>query len=166
MNREYLKENVHNYKNIIYAGSWSDIFSKGHFDDVESVVDQSAKAGGNVFIMAAPYRYQKSPLQDFYRSIYLDLLFDINAIGGKDALMNEANIRLKELSDKYASVYFIGGAMLYAEQGTFNVGGVTVPYNLDGGHISMLGSKYSAKHFMSQSKYDITMSYFDLDENK
>jgi len=162
LNREYLKKNMHKYKNLIFAGSWDSVLGKGQFEDVELVIDKSAKMGINVFIMAAPYRYKKNPLKYFYKSVYFKLPFDINFISGNDVLMSKANMRLKELSEKYTNVYFIDRTLLYTEKNTFTVNGITIPYSLDGGHISILGSKYSAKYFMSSSKYDLIMSRFNL----
>ncbi|TWX52493.1 acyltransferase family protein [Colwellia hornerae] len=163
MNRKYLKDNIHKYKNIILAGSWDSVLGKGFFKDIEQVIDKSAKLGINVFIMAAPYRYQKNPLKEFYESIYLGDSFDINTMVGNDILMTKANLLLKKLSEKYVNVYFIDRSLLYETKNTFDVNGMTVPYSLDGAHISILGSKYSAKYFMGQDKYNEIMSKFNFD---
>jgi len=162
LNREYLKDNMHKYKNIIFAGSWDSVLSKGQLEDVELVIKISAEMGGNIFIMAAPYRYSINPLAHFYRSVYFKMPFDINAIPGNDVLMSEANARLKEVSQKYSNVYFIDRSLIYAGNNTFTANGITIPYSLDGGHISILGSIHSAKYFMNNSKYDTIMNYLDL----
>jgi len=162
INRAYLKENMHKYKNLIFAGHWSSMFNQGQFKDVELVIDKSAKMGANVFIMAAPYRYKKNPLQDFYRSIYFNHPFDIKNTYGNDTSVKKANIRLKKLAFKYENVYFIERNLLYTENNTFKINGINVPYSLDGEHISILGSKYSAKHFMSQGAYTEIIKHFNF----
>lgn len=162
LNRDYVKENMHRYKNIIFAGAWDNVIHKKQLADVKSIVDKAAALGINVFIMAGPYRYRKNPLQDFERSIYFDFPFDIKAIQLTDDSMSGANARLQEFSKKYSNVHFIRREMLYSRSGTFDVDAVTVPYSLDGGHISVLGSKYSAKHFINHDNYQTLMKHFSL----
>ncbi|WP_201529911.1 acyltransferase family protein [Psychrobacter frigidicola] len=162
LNRKYLKENMQNYENLIFAGSWGSALEKRQLEDVEELIDKAAKLDLNIFIMAAPYQYQKNPIQDFYRSIYFNLPFNIDAFDGSDTLVNEANTRLDNLSRNYRNVYYIDRKMLYEESNTFEVDGINVPYTLDGGHISVIGSKHSAKHFMNHAKYKSIMSRFNL----
>jgi peptidoglycan/LPS O-acetylase OafA/YrhL len=162
INRSYLKNNMHKYKNIIFAGSWDSVLSKSQFEDVESVIEKSANLGVNVFIMAAPQRYQNNPLRDFYRNLYFDIQLEKNTSTSKDTLMVEGNLRLKKISEKYNNVHFIGRELLYSKQNTFKINELVIPYSLDGGHISILGSKYSAKYFMSKDKYKEIISEFNL----
>ena len=161
INREYLKENMHRFKNIIYAGSWGRVLDVGQIEDVKFVIDKSAKMGVNVIIVAAPHRYNKNPLQGFYRSLYLGSPFDISTFDD-DVLTTEANLRLNKFSKEYTNVYFIDRAMLYTKQKTFDLYGLAVPYSLDGVHISMLGSKYAAKHFLNQDNYNEVMNYINI----
>jgi peptidoglycan/LPS O-acetylase OafA/YrhL len=162
LNRQFLKNNAHNYKNIILAASWDNVLKEGYIEGVELLINKLAMLDVNVFIMAGPYRYKKNPLQNFYRSIYFDYSLDIDAIGGYDKLMTIVNIRLQSLSEKYEVVHFINRSLLYKESNTFEQSGVTIPYSLDGGHISILGSKKSANYFMEQDEYGSIMKYFDL----
>jgi peptidoglycan/LPS O-acetylase OafA/YrhL len=162
LNRIYLNENMHNYNNIIFAGSWDTVLEKGQFEDVIAVIDKAAKLGANVFIMTAPYRYRKNPLPSFYKSIYFDIPLYINSKQVSDKGMSEANLRLKNISSKYGNVTFIDRTMLYTNKNTFIVDGINVPYSLDGGHISVLGSKYSAQYFMKNPSYENVMSKFDF----
>lgn len=162
LNREYLKENMHNYKNVIFAGSWGSVLSKGQIDDVKSVIESAANKGINVFVMAAPYAYSKNPLKDFYQSIYFDKKANYEYLGNGDEVTNKANLYLREISQNYSNVYFIDRDLLYRESNTFDVYGLVIPYSLDGGHISMLGSKNSAKYFMQHPEYDMVMSRFEF----
>ena len=162
LNRKYLKENMRNYENIIFAGSWGSALKKEQLRDVEILIDEAAKLDVNIFIVAAPYQYQKNPIQNFYRSIYFNFPFKIDAFEGNDTLMNEANMMLDTLSKKYKNVYYIDRTMLYEDNNTFDVDGINVPYTFDGGHISIIGSKQSAKHFMEHAKYKNMMRHFNL----
>ncbi|WP_201582658.1 acyltransferase family protein [Psychrobacter jeotgali] len=162
LNRAYLKENMSNYKNIIFAGSWDGALNLGYFEDIEQVVDEAAELDINVFIMAAPHRYMKSPLQSFYRSMYFQKPFNMSNIQENDVLVTDANTRLERLSENYANVYYLDRSLLYRDTNTFNIEDYTIPYSFDGGHISVLGSKYAAKHFMNQQDYELVMSHFDL----
>lgn len=162
LNRKYLKENMQNYENLIFAGSWGSALAKEQFTDVEMLIDEAAKLDVNILLMAAPYQYQKNPLPNFYRSIYFDSPFELDSAKGNDTLVNEANMRLDSLSKNYKNVYYIDRTMLYEDDNTFEVDGINVPYTFDGGHISVIGSKYSAEHFMKQATYKNMMKHFNL----
>ncbi|MBR9847407.1 MAG: acyltransferase [Algicola sp.] len=161
INRSYLKKNLKNYKNVIFAGSWDSALSKNQLDDFKLVVDEASNMGVNVFIMAAPHRYENSIMKKFYRSIYFNSDFDINEVSDKDHKMKIANSQLKDLSKKYENVHFIDRKELFNATNTFRINKLEVPYSLDGGHISIIGSKYSALHFMNSENYVNTMKYFN-----
>ena len=76
--------------------------------------------------------------------------------------MREANMKMEKIANKYDNVHFIDRTYLYDKSNNFKVNGLTVPYSYDGGHLSILGSKYSAKYFMAHSDYDRIISYFDF----
>ncbi|OLF36147.1 acyltransferase family protein [Psychrobacter sp. Cmf 22.2] len=162
LNRKYLKENMQNYENLIFAGSWGNALEFEQFKDVEKLIDEAAKLDVNIFLMAAPYDYKKNPLQGFYKSIYFDQPFDIDAFDGNDTFVSKANMRLNNLSQKHDNVYYIDRTMLYENNNTFDVNGTNVPYTFDGDHISVIGSKYSAKHFMNHSNYQAMINNFEL----
>lgn len=161
-NRRYLKNNMQNYKNIIFSGSWNRALAKGQIEDVAAVINMASESGINVFIMAAPYAYKSNPLNAFYKSIYFNTPLDMSELRGDDGITNEANAYLKSISKKYKNVHFIDRELLYDSSHTFEFDGMTIPYYLDGEHLSLLGSKNSAKHFMQHPDYNKIMHYFDL----
>ena len=112
--------------------------------------------------MAAPKSYATNPVESFKKSIYLDISTVIDNDNSYDLATHEANMRIKKIADKYDNVHFIDRTYLYDKSNTFSVNGLTVPYSYDGGHLSILGSKYSAKYFMAHSDYDRIISYFDF----
>ncbi|MCT8987036.1 SGNH hydrolase domain-containing protein [Shewanella phaeophyticola] len=162
LNREFLNENMRDYRNIIFAGSWDTVLDMGQFEDVIAVIDKASQLDINVFIMASPYRYKKNPLSNFYKSIYFDIPLSINTIPSKDAINAEANLLLKAIASNYKNVTYVGRDIIYSKDNKFLVNGISVPYSLDGGHISILGSKYSAKYFMKNAEYQNVMDKFDF----
>ena len=162
LNRKYLIENLGSYKNIIFSGLWTNIKTDKQTNDLEEIISKASEQGVNIIIMAAPRSYASNPLESFKKSIYLDIPDVIDENDSPDLAMREANMRIKKISDKYDNVHFIDRTYLYDKSNTFIVNGLTVPYSYDGGHISILGSKYSAKYFMAHSDYDRIISYFDF----
>lgn len=162
LNRKYLMENLGSYKNIIFSGSWKNIKTDKQINDMEKIISEASELGVNVIIMAAPKSYSKNPLESFKKSIYLDIPAVIDDNDSNDLAMREANMKMAEIANKYDNVHFIDRTYLYDKSNNFKVNGLTVPYSYDGGHLSILGSKYSAKYFMAHSEYDRLISYFDF----
>ena len=162
LNRKYLIENLGNYDNVIFSGAWKNIKTAGQINDMEKIFSKASSLGTNIIVMAAPKSYSVNPLEVFKKSIYFGTPFNINDSDNYDLGAYEANAKMKKLADKYDNVHFIDRTYLYDESDTFNANGLTVPYSYDGGHISILGSKYSAKYFMAHTDYDRIISYLDF----
>lgn len=162
INRQYLKDNLGKYKNIIFAGSWDSALAKDQLDDFKLVVEKAANLGINVFIIAAPHRYSKNPLIDFYRSLYFNREYFISIPDDADKKVRFANAQLNDFSKRFENVYFFERELLFNDSDTFSVNGVNVPYSLDGGHLSVLGSKQAAKKFMGDQRYDKIMTNFSF----
>lgn len=150
LNRSYVKNNITNYKNIILAGSWDQIAEEGQLEDTINLAKKISQSDVNVFIMAGPYRFKENPLDDFLKSIYLNHSFDSVNFSGKDESMKVANQRLSNFAKKSKNIYFISRDKLFNHNHLFYESNIKkyIPYTFDGGHISILGSKYSAKLFM------------------
>ena len=87
----------------------------------------------------------------------------MNGLDDGDKYASDANYYLKGVSEKYPNVYFIDRSHLYRGSNTFEKDGFIIPYSLDGGHISMLGSKKSAEYFMNHSDFESIMDKFDFE---
>jgi len=161
-NRAYLKENLHNYDNLIIAGQWEAALNTDQLDEVKELARKANEHQLNVFILAAPYQFSGNPLNHLYRSIYFDLGFDINQVPSNDLNMANANAMMKKFSIENENFHYIDRQLLYNKTGTFELNGLTIPYSLDGGHISILGSKQCAKHFVSSPHYKEIMSKFSF----
>jgi len=161
LNRKYLKNNMHKYKNVILAGSWGDILELDMLADVANVVETAADLNINVFVMSAPTRYVKSPLQEFYKSQYFGTSFDINNVKEADQMTQQANLWLEKLASQFSNVHFLNRAMLFPKSNTLFENSIEIPYSLDGKHLSILGAKHSAQYFRDSKYYDRLMSNFD-----
>lgn len=161
LNREYLHANYRKYKNVILAGSWAAAYRRGQLIDTVSMIQEMAKSNVNLFIMAAPKSYKKSPLSIWKSNIlrYISQL-ELNYNVEYDKPVIQANNILKAEAEKYPNVYFLTRKELYADSDTFTLKGSTIaiPYSYDGGHISILGSENSAEYFMKQESYSEIMS--------
>lgn len=163
LNREYLSKNMQTYRNIIFAGAWDSALVVKQFDDVEQVIEIAALAGINVFIMASPYRYVKSPLVAKYRSQYFNYPLNLDKIAGDEEFMSLAHSRLQALSAKYQNVNFIEREQMFNINNMFELNGVKTPYHLDDEHISLIGSKNAARYFMQHDEYEKTVNKFNFD---
>ena len=162
LNRRYLKTNMFKYKNLIFAGSWGDVYKHRLLQDVEETLRVAADLGINVVIMAAPTRYKKNPLQGFYRSAYFGVPFKMGRLVKADILTRAANQHLERIANKYDNVHFLKRSMLFSSTDTLVLNGIEIPYSLDGVHISMLGAKHSAIHFRDSKQYEAIMSTLNL----
>jgi len=157
LNRKYLESNYERYDNIIIAGSWDSIKSTNGFEEVKKLIKTISDSGVNIVILSAPYRFIKNPLNGFLKEYYLGVDYDIKGYTGQDQLMSQANEELKILSDDIDNVFYIGRNSLYNKNNEFKVDDIDgfIPYTFDGTHISVLGSKESARHFMGKEDYNI-----------
>jgi peptidoglycan/LPS O-acetylase OafA/YrhL len=151
LNRKFLKDNMHKYKNLILAGSWDSALQQDKLESFMKVVKTAANMNIKVFIMAAPTRFSNIPLDSFRYHLYgLDYFAQKNIL--TDKLQQSAHLILASLAAQHKNVYFIDRSLLFESNDHFNIDGYSVPYSLDGSHISILGSIHSGKHFMASKK--------------
>lgn len=154
INREYVESNIGRYQNLILAGSWAGLLQSRRLNNVGAVIDAATKNGVNVFIMAAPRRYSKNPLKSYFYSVYLDVPFVMSSYDlDSDLYTFQANAYLRKLATNYKNVTFIERDAIFSDSDTFNYKSHKIPFTLDGGHISMLGSINSAKIFIGGPYY-------------
>lgn len=162
LNRKYLIENMGVYNNIIFSGAWINISTDSQLHDIENIFSKASALGVNVIIMAAPKSYSINPVEMVEKSIYFDIPLNLNNNDNHDLPTEKANTRIRNIAKKYSNVHFIDREYLYDESGVFKFNELNIPYSYDGSHISVLGSKYSAKYFMNHSDYEAIIDYFDL----
>ncbi|MBU3938886.1 acyltransferase [bacterium] len=155
LNRTFLKESISKkkYKNIIFASSWNSVLQQGYMDDFLHVVDEASKQGINVFVMATPTSYIRDPIPLFIRSVYEDEPFILNKYERSYKSNNYVNDFLSKKLKTYPNVYFIDRKMMFENTSTFEYKGSSVPYSLDGNHMSLIGSIHAADYFSTTAEY-------------
>jgi hypothetical protein len=154
-NREYLKNNVADYEFVVLGGSWGSVFSKGKLDDVlETIAFLSGRVKA-VVVMAAPRKFDTNPVNEYKRSLWYGYKFDISRVGSsKDDVTKNANDVLRRHAEGFANVVFVDRDSLFLRDGRpSDVTEEGIPYSLDGGHISIYGSKSAAVNFIKSSDY-------------
>ncbi|KAA1154914.1 acyltransferase [Pseudoalteromonas sp. FUC4] len=157
INRKYLKDSILEvrYKNIILASSWNSVSVKGILADVEEVIFEAQKKGINIFLMPTPLAYDKNPISKFYRQVYRNEKINIKSDASDYENNNKINDTLSEVAGKYDNVFFFKRHCAFNENGLFSYKGHNVPYTLDGGHMSLLGSLSAADKFEKSSCYKL-----------
>ena len=148
-NRHYVTENIQNYDYIILGGSWSKNFSSPDtVKGLEHIINLAK--GKKIIIMAEPYQFNADVGELYKRSVWKKERFDISPY--MDALslagMKNADDILDKLSQTYSNILYLTRDDLFDKSQYANR---DVPYSLDGGHISVLGSVEAEKFFSSHA---------------
>lgn len=150
INRKFVVDNISNYKTIIVAGSWRNLYLSGHFDEVIDFISFAEKHQVNVIIMPSPTIYDTNVLKRFESSLFNSKFqFQLdNMPKSKDKLAVEVNELLFNYASTRSHVFYLRRSEIFNNSGSFNQDGVIIPYSLDGAHISLKGSINSAHFFM------------------
>lgn len=152
-NRKYLVDNLDKYDYIIFAGHWKQIESKGQLENFDKLLIKANNLNIPVIVMASPYSFNRNIGNDYKRTVWLGNEFNLEkySIGNKyDLDTVRANEAVKIMTHRYSNNLFLNRADLYSESHLNEEGS---PYSLDGSHISIAGSKSSAKYFESSPMY-------------
>jgi len=153
LNRKYLENQLDSYEVVILSAAWASIFSRGHTEEVESVIEMLITHGKHVYLLPSATSYDLDILKKFRVLSFNNLPFDTARFSkNNDKSVLLAHNYLTSLANKYDSVSFIKRTEIYDITDQFRVGEYNVPYSLDGSHISLLGSKALATNFI-KSKY-------------
>lgn len=153
INRQFLAKNMTNYDYLIFSGFWSNVnMDSKYLAEFENLLSQTSKLDVPVIIMAAPYSFNKNIGNLYKRDAWLNKSFDLSKYmdNEHDKASYQANKKIFQLSKKYKNLIFIDRQSLYSNSNETEAG---IPYSLDGGHISILGSKASAKYFQETDTY-------------
>lgn len=151
-NREYLSQNMGKYDYLIFAGSWKSVYDKNQLDNFDNLLAEATKLNIPIIIMAAPYSFNINIGDLYKRSAWINQKFNLSDYidDEYDSSRVKANQAIKEISSKYPNTFFIEDIDLYSKDHLTEDG---FPYSLDGGHMSLLGSKSSANHFEKSQKF-------------
>ncbi len=151
-NRKYLSENMGKYDYLIFAGSWKEVNDQEQLENFNKLLAEATKLNIPIIIMAAPYSFNINIGTVYKRAIWLNRKFNLSDYANNeyDFSRVKANEAIKAISNKYSNTLFIDEDALFSSSHVTKDG---YPYSLDGGHISLIGSKSSAKHFEKSQKF-------------
>lgn len=159
-NRKYLAENMHKYDYLIFAGHWKQIKSKDQLQNLDTLLKQANKLNIPIFIMAAPYAFDKNIGNAYKAKVWINQPFDLSHYSNDeyDKVTRIANKEILEISSAYKNVFYIPRSALYSEKNLTHSG---APYSLDGGHISIIGSHGSADFFKKSNEFSTLKKIID-----
>lgn len=151
-NRKYLSENMTKYDYLIFAGSWKSINDKKQLENFDKLLAEATKLNIPIIVMAAPYSFNVNIGNMYKRAIWLNRELNLSAYASDeyDSSRLKANEAVKVISNKYPNILFIDEEALYSTSHLTEEG---YPYSLDGGHMSLTGSKSSANYFEKSQKF-------------
>lgn len=151
-NRAYLAKNMGKYDYLIFAGHWRQVIEKDQIETFEQLLATANELNIVLIIMASPYSFNKNIGNIYKRSVWLNKEFNIDTYADDeyDDLTVKSNKLIKEVASKYPNAIFIDRSSLYADS-KLSEG---FPYSLDGGHISVKGSKLSSQYFMESKAFE------------
>ncbi|MCS3430531.1 acyltransferase family protein [Klebsiella sp. BIGb0407] len=151
-NRGYLSENMQKYDYLIFSGMWDSVNKKNQMNSFDFLLAEANKLNIPVIIMASPYSFSRNIGNLYKNSIWNSKTFNIsNYINDDyDSSRKQSNSLVEIISKKYKNVIFLNENELYSNDHLTERG---YPYSIDGDHLSILGSKSSAKYFEKTTKF-------------
>lgn len=154
LNRQFIVDHITDYNNIVVAGSWANLHNDGYFEEVIDFIDFASNSGVNVIVMPSPTIYDTNVLKRFESSLFNpQFTFRLSEMPKlKDEIAVYVNSLLFDYASNQKNVFYLRRKDIFEPSDLFKDDSIDIPYSLDGGHISLKGSIYSAKFFMSSSK--------------
>lgn len=159
-NRRYLQQVIETkaYKTIIIADIWNVVETEGFVADVEDFVRQASEKGMNVVILPLPKAYVQNPIPLYYRELLTKKPINLSTLAVDVERDRPISQWLAHLAVKYPHVYYVPQESVFNQDGLFEMSkaGISVPYTLDGGHLSKIGADNLLKHFEESDYYKTT----------
>jgi len=142
------------YKIIFLGGRWEYMYTEDGdlgFNAILDAIDLAAKNAEIVYVVAQPIYYQKSVRNAYLRS-QISSLYPSELIRN-DQLPIQMNQKLaKAINDNnYKNVYFITRDVLYGDSNHSDFTSSKVPFTIDQGHLSDIGSIAMSNNFMKSA---------------
>lgn len=149
-NRHYVMEHIKDYDVIILAGSWTKNFVNqrsiaGLSDLVEKIHQQHVP----IIIMDEPYQFADNVGQLYKQHLWRHQYFNIRPYSTQemDATLQTTSAILDKVSTPSPTTLHLRRSDLFSPT---HYAQDDVPYSLDGGHISVLGSLAAERYFIEQ----------------
>ncbi|ENW16581.1 hypothetical protein GPS47_10290 [Acinetobacter haemolyticus] len=138
---------------LIFAGRWSDIVQQNQQNGFSELLKVAEKHHKKVIVMSEPYAFNKNISLLFKRAMWLhrDLNLQSYMNNPKATEQKRATKIINEIVSKHPNTIFLTQQELFRSD---QMATDTIPYSLDGRHISIIGSLASAEYFEQQAKYE------------
>jgi len=155
-NRKYLQDNFSRYDFVVLGGHWGNVLSHNKLADVVDLIGLAASKSKFVVVMASPKQFDADVMALYRKSILYGAVFDISKVGTlSDKQTIEANRLLEDASKKYGNVIYVDRESIFNLDGrASDLMEGNIPFNLEGVHISIRGSKAAASNFLHSQKYE------------
>lgn len=152
LNRTYLKNHIHQYDVLIFAGRWSDIVKQNQQQSFENILKIAQQSHQKVIVMSEPYAFDENISLLYKRSLWLHRDFNLNNyFDNIKATEQKSALKLMtEMVQRYPNTLLLNQSDLFKPN---HMAGENLPYSLDGRHLSVYGSLASEQYFVKQPKY-------------
>jgi peptidoglycan/LPS O-acetylase OafA/YrhL len=160
-NREYLISNIKSFSTVIVGGNWSGILNRGYLTEVLDFIDFCIKNGVKVVIMPSPTQYDTNLERRLSLSFYSSLFaFDLDKYGtNSNHNAQLSNLMFENLAKNSQDILYIAKNSLFDPKDYFDYAGLSLPYSLDGHHISLIGSLKSYERFETDVNYTTLLTF-------
>lgn len=151
LNRQHFINTLNQYQIIILGARWGDVLSSNQFDGVVDLIEKIIDKNKIIILMPSPKQFDSNVLDIYLRKHHQGQIFDIGKVrSSNDLAALQANKLLENISNKSKNVIYISRDEIFAINGkTSDVTEAGIPFSLDGGHISIYGSKAAANYFLN-----------------
>jgi len=158
LNRDYLKNNIDQYNVLIFAGRWSDIVQQHQEQSFENLLKLANQSHKKVIVMSEPYAFDANISLLYKRSLWLHRNFNLNNYFD-NVKAKQQRIALQHITDmtqRYPNTLLLTQADLFKPN---HMAKESIPYSLDGRHLSVFGSLSSEEYFTQQAKYKVLKQF-------
>jgi peptidoglycan/LPS O-acetylase OafA/YrhL len=155
VNRRHLLDSAGRYDFVVLAGNWGEVAGREQMDGVLDLIGTLAGRTPLVVVMAAPKQFDTDINLAFRKARFFGDRLELERFGTRrDASTDAAHRDLRALAARLPNVLFIDRDALFGGSApSAYLSGEGVPFSLDGGHISVYGSRQAASLFLGSERY-------------
>ncbi len=161
INRKYLENNINKYNVLIFAGRWSDIVQQHQEQSFDNLLKLTNQLHKKVIIMSEPYAFDENISILYKRSLWLHRNFNLNNYSDNVKAQQQkiALPIIQNMAQRYPNTLLLTQTDLFAPN---HMAKDSIPYSLDGRHLSVFGSLSSEEYFIQQPKYQTLQSFLSV----
>ncbi|KYP94156.1 hypothetical protein WB67_09060 [bacteria symbiont BFo2 of Frankliniella occidentalis] len=149
-NRHYVLDHISDYNVIILAGSWTKAFANPHaVEGLHELISRIQQKNIPLIIMDEPYQFAENIGDRYKQQLWRHHYFDIRPYTSvkMDNRIKATSQQLDQLSANTVQTLHLRRSDLFSPT---HYAVDDIPYSLDGGHISVLGSLAAERYFIAQ----------------